>query len=126
MAQQKYIMIVEDEEALLESYSEIILSQGYSVLKMKDGYEALAALEKNHSVALIFLDLMMPGMDGLEVLETIKSDKNKYGEMPVIILTNMVSERVVREAFTLGAKSYLVKTEIAFEDLINEVKKNVQ
>jgi CheY-like chemotaxis protein len=126
MAQAKNIMIVEDEEALLESYAEILVSQGYSVLKVKDGYEALATLEKNHSVALVFLDLMMPGMDGLEVLQTIKSDKQKYGEMPVIILTNMVSERVVREAFDLGAKSYLVKTEIAFEDLINEVKKNIQ
>lgn len=118
-------MIVEDELPLLESYSEILESQNYKVLKMHDGYEALAELEKNHNVSLVFLDLMMPGMDGLEVLERIKKDKNKYGEMPVVILTNMVSERVVREAFDLNASSYLVKTEIAFEDLVNEVKKHI-
>jgi CheY-like chemotaxis protein len=118
-------MVVEDEELLLESYAEMITTQGYKVIKIKDGYEALSTLEKNHNVSLVFLDLMMPGMDGLEVLQTIKSDMTKYGSMPVVILTNMVSERVVREAFDLGAKTYLLKTEVSYEDLLNEIKKNI-
>jgi len=66
---------------------------------------------------------MMPGVDGLEVLRTIKDNKEKYGNMPIIILTNMTSENVIKEAFDLGATSYLVKTDLDYEGLIKEVNK---
>jgi CheY-like chemotaxis protein len=66
---------------------------------------------------------MMPGMDGLEVLRTIKSDKEAYGDAPIVILTNMTSDKVIKEAFDLGAVSYLIKSELEYTDLISEVKK---
>jgi CheY-like chemotaxis protein len=65
----------------------------------------------------------MPGVDGLEVLRTVKEDVDKYSDAPIIVLTNMTSENVIKEAFTLGATSYLVKTDLDYQGLIKEVNK---
>lgn len=121
---KKTILIVEDERPLLESYAEILDAAGYAPLKAEDGYKGLEMLAENKdSVDLLLLDLMMPGMDGLEVLRSIKSEPEKYGQPPVIVLTNMTSERVIKEAFIIGADSYLIKTELETEDLTSEVEK---
>ena len=118
------VLIVEDNEALLDSYSEALESAGYATLKATDGYKGLDQLSSNlGGVKLILLDLMMPGVDGLEVLRTIKDDEDKYGSVPIVILTNMTSENVIKEAFGLGATSYLVKTDLDYEGLIKEVNK---
>ena len=121
---KKTVLIVEDNEALVNSYAEALDTGGYNAIKVLDGYQALDSLSKKLDVIkLILLDLMMPGVDGLEVLRTIKDNKEKYGDMPIIILTNMTSENVIKEAFDLGATSYLVKTDLDYEGLIKEVNK---
>ncbi|MCD4811642.1 response regulator [bacterium] len=124
MDNKKTILIIEDEKVLLGSYSEALESKGYSVLKALDGYKGLDIIAENiGKISLILLDLMMPGVDGLEVLRTIKDDKDKYGSVPIIALTNMTSEKVIKDAFDLGATSYLVKTDLDYEGLIKEVNK---
>ncbi len=124
MDNKKTVLIVEDNEALLDSYSEALESANYATLKATDGYKGLDALSSNLGVVkLILLDLMMPGVDGLEVLRTIKENEDKYGSVPIVILTNMTSENVIKEAFGLGATSYLVKTDLDYEGLIKEVDK---
>ena len=121
---KKTVLIVEDNEALVNSYAEALDTGGYNAIKVLDGYQALDSLSKKLDVIkLILLDLMMPGVDGLEVLRTIKDNKENYGDMPIIILTNMTSENVIKEAFDLGATSYLVKTDLDYEGLIKEVNK---
>jgi DNA-binding response OmpR family regulator len=118
------ILLVEDEVPLLETYAEILDSQGYSVLKADNGYKGLELLEENKDdIAVMVLDLMMPGIDGLEVLRKIKASADKYGEPSVVVLTNMTSERVIKEAFMIGGNSYLIKSELEAEDLVNEVEK---
>ncbi|HKM19881.1 MAG TPA: response regulator [Candidatus Dojkabacteria bacterium] len=124
MSEIKRILVVEDEKDLLESYKELIETAGYDALAVSDGYQALDALDKNKGkIALVLLDLMMPGIDGLEVLRTITSNKEKYGEMPIVILTNMTSESIIRETFELGASSYLVKTDLDYDGLVKELGK---
>ena len=120
----KKILIVEDDEALVNSYAEALESGGYNAIKALDGYQGLDTLSKNlGDIDLVLLDLMMPGVDGLEVLRTIKDNKEGYGDVPIIVLTNMTSENVIHEAFSLGATSYLVKTDLDYEGLIKEVSK---
>lgn len=120
----KNILIIEDEAALLDSYAELVESTGFNSLKASDGYQGLDALANGYgNIHLVLLDLMMPGVDGLEVLKTIKNNEDKYGNMPVIILTNMTSESVIKEAFALGASSYLVKTDLDYEGLMKELDK---
>jgi len=118
------ILLIEDEVALLDSYSEILEAEGWKVLKAKDGYKGMQLLLENKDrVTLVLLDLMMPGIDGLEVLRNFRENPEKYGKAPVVILTAMVSDKVIKEAYEIGAKSYLLKSELNSEDLINEVKR---
>lgn len=124
MNKTKNILIIEDEKALLDSYAEVLETAGYVVTRMSDGYKGLEDLKANvGKYSLILLDLMMPGMDGLEVLRTVKGDKAIYGNSPILVLTNMTSDKVIKESFDLGAISYLIKSELEYTDLINEVKK---
>ena len=124
MADVKKILIVEDEIPLLDSYAELIETAGYVPLKASDGYQALDTLSNNFDqIDLVLLDLMMPGVDGLEVLKTIRNNEDKYGKMLIVVLTNMTSESVVKEAFDLGAISYLVKTDLDYDGLVKELKK---
>jgi CheY-like chemotaxis protein len=124
MANVKKILIVEDEIPLLDSYAELVETAGYIPLKASDGYQALDTLSNNlDQIDLVLLDLMMPGVDGLEVLKTIRNNEDKYGKMPIVVLTNMTSESVVKEAFALGATSYLVKTDLDYDGLVKELAK---
>ena len=121
---KKTILIVEDEKDLLESYKELITMGGYNVVTASDGYEGLDYLSRNVGhVDLVLLDLMMPGVDGLEVLKAVQADKEKYGDMPIIVLTNMSSELVIKDAFNLGASSYFVKSDLDYEGLLRELNK---
>jgi CheY-like chemotaxis protein len=67
----------------------------------------------------------MSQIDGLEVLRAIKTNPKKYGDIPVVILTNMTSERIIKEAFELGASSYLLKDKIGKQELIEELRKYI-
>jgi DNA-binding response OmpR family regulator len=124
MSDSKKILIVEDEAPLLDSYAELVETAGYVSMKALDGYQALDLLANNlDQIDLVLLDLMMPGVDGLEVLKTVRNNEDKYGKMPIVILTNMTSESVVKEAFNMGATSYLVKTDLDYEGLVKELSK---
>jgi len=89
-----------------------------------DGYQGLDQLAKNiGGIDLVLLDLMMPGVDGLEVLRAVKANPDKYGKMPIVVLTNMTSEAVIKESFDLGSSSYLVKTDLDYQGLVKELSK---
>jgi len=122
MGTKKNVLIIEDEKDLLDSYKELVETAGYTAFTASDGYQGLDFLAQNlGKVDILLLDLMMPGVDGLEVLRAIKTNEGKYGKFPVIILTNMTSESVIRESFTLGASSYLVKTDLDYDGLVKEL-----
>ena len=123
----KKVLIIEDEEMLLDSYSEILEQGGFTTVRANDGYKGLELLETyKDDLGLVVLDLMMPGLDGLEVLRIRSESKQKYGSAPVLVLTNMTSEKAIKEAFDIGAVSYLIKTEMDAESLIKEAKKIIK
>jgi len=120
----KTILIIEDEKDLLDSYKELVESVGFNSMIAGDGYQGLDILASQlGNIDLVLLDLMMPGVDCLEVLKAMKTNKEKYGDIPVIILTNMTSDTVIKEAFDLGASSYLVKIDLDYESLVKEIEK---
>ena len=121
---KKKILVIEDEDMLLDSYCEILESAGYETMRANDGYKGLESLETDKDdIALVVLDLMMPGLDGLEVLRVKTETPDKYGKAPVLVLTNMASEKAIKEAFDIGAVSYLIKTEMDSDSLVKEVEK---
>ncbi len=124
MKDGKYqVLIVDDEPALVESYAEIVEGDDrFVTVTAPDGYKALEILaQKKGEVDIVLLDLMMPGMDGLEVLKTIRNNAEKYGNMPVMALTALASESVIKEAFERGANGYFIKTEVDPAQVTSEI-----
>lgn len=120
----KTVLVVEDERLLLDSYKEIIEKAGHMCIDKSDGYEALDYLATHKDeVDLVLLDLMMPGVDGLEILGAIKRNEMKYGTPPIVVLSNMTSDTVIQDAFALGASSYLVKLDLDYNGLVKELDK---
>ncbi len=102
----KTILVVDDEIRIRRLVSSFLLKSGYEVLEAADGEEALSTLlSKKDSVALVILDVMMPGMDGFETLIEIK----KHVKTPVIMLTAKSEEEDQLKGFRLGADDYVTK-----------------
>jgi two-component system chemotaxis sensor kinase CheA len=123
---QNVVLIIEDEKDALKRHADLVKSAGYIAFTAPDGYEGLKILSKNVGVIdILLLDLFMSQIDGLEVLRAIKTNPKKYGDIPVVILTNMTSEGIIKEAFELGASSYLLKDKIGRQELIEELRKYI-
>jgi len=121
MADKKKILIVEDDQDVRELYAEVLRDEGFEVAEAVDGQSGLAkVLEGTYD--LLLLDIMLPKFDGLEVLKTIK-EKAEVKGIPVILLTNLGREAIIKEGFSLGAEGYLIKSEHTPEEIVDEVKK---
>lgn len=120
MAGKDKVLIVEDEEILLTALKEELTSGGYDVDGAGDGVEGLEKV-KSFKPQLILLDLLMPKMDGMEVLQKLKADSGTR-DIPVVILTNLSDYEKISEALSLGAMDYLVKANYKLEDLLDKVK----
>jgi len=103
------ILIVEDDPLMSRMYQKIFTFEKYEVEMAHDGEEGL---EKARSVGptLIMLDVMMPKMNGLQVLEKLKADDITKG-IPVVMLTNLAGQQDAETALSKGAVKYLIKSE---------------
>ena len=98
------VLVVEDEDAIAEAVRARLQSEGYDVVVASDGPEALRK-HAEHRPDLVVLDLMLPGMDGLEVCTRIQRD----GWTPVLMLTARTEEADKVAGFAVGADDYLTK-----------------
>ena len=117
------IALVEDDDILSSLYDEALSMMGFSVGIAKNGQEALRIVEENNP-HLVILDIVMPDGDGFFVLKKLK-DNPRTRNIPVIMHTNLFSESDKAEALRLGAKEYVVKTEVTPKQLAEIVKKYV-
>src|SRR5262245_31380553 len=101
---EQTILVVDDEAAIAEAVRARLESEGYRVIEAADGPEAIAA-HREHHPDLVVLDLMLPGMDGLEVCQQIQKD----GWTPVLMLTAKTEEADKVAGFAVGADDYLTK-----------------
>lgn len=105
----KTVLVVEDTELLRRIYADRLTADGYDVVTAADGLEALAALRAG-SIDLILLDLVLPRLSGIEVLETVQKDP-RLRDTPVIVLSNLGQDEDVERCMALGAVDYLVKND---------------
>lgn len=118
--EKKYkVLIVEDEEALRNVYTEYLRSEGFDVVEATNGEEAFEKIEQ-FDFDIMLLDIMLPKVDGLEVLKKVKSNI-KLKDKKVLLLTALGRDSVIKEGFELGADGYLIKDQ---EDP-ETVKKNI-
>lgn len=113
------ILIVEDTDLLRRMYRDRLTQDGYEVLDAADGLAGLAVL-REQPVDLILLDLIMPRMGGLQVLEAVKADPRTQA-IPVVILTNLGEESTIEQAVSLGATDYLIKNQSRPADVAEKV-----
>lgn len=119
------ILIIEDDPFLLKLYKEILGDTGFEVEESIDGETGLRKV-KDSKPDLILLDIMLPKMNGLDVLEKLKEGQSTR-EIPVIVITNLASEEDKKRAMDLGAIRYMIKTEYEPDQvvaLVREILKN--
>jgi DNA-binding response OmpR family regulator len=100
------ILVAEDEPMLLKTIELKLKKDGYDVITTQDGREALTKIDELNP-DLVISDIMMPYASGLEITALLKKKEGK--SIPIIILSAMEQEKVVMEAFELGADDYITK-----------------
>ena len=103
--EQTKILVVDDEARMRKLVKDFLTIKGYQVIEAGDGEEAVEIFFQQKDIALILLDVMMPKMDGWEVLKTIRL----HSKVPIIMLTARGEERDELQGFDLGVDEYISK-----------------
>jgi DNA-binding response OmpR family regulator len=119
----KRILIIEDEEILMNLLQRKLLQEGYEVSVARDGDEGLKTMREN-SPDLILLDILMPRVSGIEVMEEMQKD-GRLKDIPIIIISNSGQPVEIDQAQKLGAKDWLIKTEFDPQEVVEKVKKQI-
>jgi DNA-binding response OmpR family regulator len=126
MKKKKRILIVEDEEMLLKLYSFLLKEAGYDVETQSTGSTAYEAI-KNDFFDLVLLDIMIPEMDGIQVLTKLKDEGVLDEKKPnIVMMTNLGKDTYIGQAVSLGIRGYIVKSDITPDVFLNEVKRFVE
>jgi DNA-binding response OmpR family regulator len=105
----RHILVVDDNEDIRSLLSLVLQKEGYVVFLASHGSEAIEIV-KNNALDLVLLDVMMPGLSGLEVLANIRANKDKKkSEIPVMMITAKSTINDIDEAVDSGATSYIIK-----------------
>jgi len=118
------ILLAEDDLQLVDMYSRKFELEGFEVQVAEDGQKALDILDTGFEPDIAILDVMMPQVDGLQVLRKIKED-DRFKNLIVIMLTNLSDDNTAEQIYTLGATEYIVKAEMTPLEVANKVKELV-
>lgn len=121
MKKNKKILIVEDDSTILTMYKSKFDSDGFEVLSAENGDEALKIMKKEKP-DIIMLDVILPQIDGFEVLTRLKKDKATE-KIPVVMLTNLGTTEDKEKGEKLGATDYLVKASLTPSEISEKIKK---
>jgi len=113
------ILVAEDDRFLRKAAEMALKRQGYTVLTAADGEEALQAA-RSVLPDLVLLDLIMPKLNGFDVLQALKKEA-PTAHIPVIILSNLGQDRDVQQAMDAGATAYFIKTDLSLQALVQRV-----
>ncbi len=118
--EQKKILLVEDEQLIRDLYQRELTKNGFLITAVPTAEEGLVELSKQQ-FDMLLLDIMLPGMNGLQMLREFKT-KNTNSQMIVILLTNLGQESVIKEGFELGAQAYLIKGAYTPDQIVQEIR----
>jgi DNA-binding response OmpR family regulator len=116
----KTILIVEDDKFLRELIAKKLQKEGYNISEAVDGEEGIKKI-KTEKPDLVLLDLILPGIDGFEVLSRMKADEELAG-IPVIILSNLGQREEIERGLKLGANDYMIKAHFTPREIIDKIK----
>lgn len=116
----KKILVIEDDKFLRELITQKLNQEDFDVAEAIDGEEGTEKI-KTEKPDLVLLDLILPGIDGFEVLSQVKKDPS-LASIPVIILSNLGQKEDVERGLKLGAVDYLIKAHFTPKEIIEKVK----
>lgn len=116
----KILLLIEDDPMMLKMYQKAFNLEGFEVELAANGQDGLTKA-KQQDLSLILLDVMMPKMDGFEVLAKLKLEPATKN-IPVIILTNLAGQQDADRAISMGAVKYLVKSEYDPKEIVSIIK----
>lgn len=120
----KTVMWVEDDSFLRDIIAKKLTSKQCTLLTAINADETFALL-KNETPDVIMLDILLPGMNGYEILEKLKTDPVTK-DIPVIILSNFGQKSEVEKGMKLGAEKFLIKATLTLDEIIEEIGKTFQ
>ncbi|OGF25195.1 hypothetical protein A2303_02435 [Candidatus Falkowbacteria bacterium RIFOXYB2_FULL_47_14] len=117
------VLLVEDDSFLREICGRKLTKEGYTVYESIDGEQALNGV-KQINPDIMLLDIILPAIDGFQILHQIRSDKDKkISETPIIMLSNLGQDDDIKKAMDMGANDYLVKAHFTTEEIVAKMKK---
>lgn len=119
MADPKQVLIVEDERPLAHAMELKLKSEGFSTVVAGNGQEALDLLKDNH-FDVVLLDLMMPNVDGFQVLQQMQGLSQKPGA--VFVLSNLSQHEDEERVLALGANKFFIKSDTSLSTIVDEVR----
>jgi len=117
---QKNILIIEDDRFLRELIAQKLIKEDFNISEAIDGEEGIKKI-KEEKPDLVLLDLILPGIDGFEVLSKMREDPS-ITRIPVIILSNLGQREDVERGLKLGAVDYLIKAHFTPGEIIEKIK----
>jgi len=118
----KTILLVDDDKYIRDVNEEVLRDAGYEVVVAENGKEAYDLLMVNE-YDLVFLDVIMPLLDGIGVLQKLQETPPKFKPKHVYFLTNLANDPAVKEAFALGAEECFTKSDITPDKLVEVARK---
>ena len=115
------ILLVEDDTFLREIYAHVFRKQGHTIEEAGDGEAGLNKAEADQ-FDLILLDILLPKKNGIEVLRELRTSDSKAYRTPILLLTNLGQESIIREAFLIGADGYLLKADLLPREVLQKVE----
>ena len=117
------VLLVEDDAALVEMYKIIFSKEQLDFLIASDGEDALQKIKTVHP-AIVLLDIMMPKMNGVQVLQLVKNDP-ELRDIRVIMLTNLYNQQIEETVMKAGAEKYVIKSQLLPQDIVKLVKETL-
>ncbi len=117
----KTILLIEDDPFLVEIYTTKLKEEGFSMAVAIDGQEGLKII-KEKAPDLLLLDIVLPNVNGWEILREIKRD-DKLNNLKIVILSNLSQKEEIEKGMKLGAVKYLIKAHYTPSEVVKVIKK---
>ncbi len=114
------IIVVEDESFLSKVLAERLEDEGFGHIDVAGNGEEALVMIKNHNPNIVLLDMILPKMNGFEVLEILQADP-KLKKIPVLVLSNLGQDQDIEQAKKLGARDYIVKSNFSLQKVVEKI-----
>lgn len=119
------VLLIEDDKILVRSYQDKLTMEGFKVDIAEDGLEAIQKFGSNN-YDLILLDLLLPKVNGLDVLKQLRSSGWLAAKKPVIVFSNLGNSPDINKAMKLGASDYIVKSSLSPNQVVDKIREHLE